>query len=379
MQEVAVYVHIPFCASKCLYCDFASNAVNASKVSQEAYIEALLKEIDLYEMTLQDVVIKSVFFGGGTPSVLEATAIERLLSRLKRYAEIKPSAEITLEGNPESLTPLKLSAYKAMGINRLSIGLQATDDDVLKTIGRVHDYATFKRAYSAARAAGFENINVDLMFGLPGQTALQFQKTLETVIDLEPEHIASYSLKVEEGTPLFDMEKAGTFTAMDDAAERALYHQMIEVLGKNGYAQYEISNFAKSGFASEHNLTYWHNAPYLGFGASAHAKFSDCRYANFRDAEIYVSEIEKGEKPICENQFIDREEELFETIMLTLRLNEGLDFQAYNKRYGVDFMAAHSKTVERLEKQGLVSVTEERLKLTALGRDLSNQVFVAFL
>lgn len=379
MQEVAVYVHIPFCASKCLYCDFASSAVNASKVSQEAYVEALIKEIDLYEMTLQDVVIKSVFFGGGTPSILEATAIERLLSRLKRYAEIKPSAEITLEGNPESLTPLKLSAYKAMGINRLSIGLQATDDDVLKTIGRVHDYATFKRAYSAARAAGFENINVDLMFGLPGQTALQFQKTLETVIDLEPEHIASYSLKVEEGTPLFDMEQAGTFTAMDDASERALYHQMIEVLGKNGYAQYEISNFAKLGFASEHNLTYWRNAPYLGFGASAHAKFSDCRYANFRDAEIYVSEIEKGEKPICENQFIDREEDLFETIMLTLRLNEGLDFKAYNKRYGVDFMAVHSKTVDRLEKQGLVSVTEERLKLTALGRDLSNQVFVAFL
>lgn len=379
MKPISIYVHVPFCASKCVYCDFNSFSPTTVKVSIETYFEALIKEINLYREVLSGATIETLFFGGGTPSLVEPRHIESVLTALKAYSTFSETAEITIECNPESLTQEKLTAYKAMGINRLSIGLQTTHNHLLKEIGRVHSYERFLEAYHAAREVGFDNINIDLMFGLPKQSKEDFLKSIHDVLALKPQHIASYSLKVEEGTPLYVLQGEGVFETMDEALERELYHLLIDTLAQNGIDQYELSNFAIKGKESKHNCVYWKNKPYLGFGASAHSKYDDYRFSNFSDLELYCDYVAAGDKPIAENQFIDTEEDLFESIMLGLRLNEGLDTKAIEAHYHIDFKTRYHEAIETCLKHELVIFEADQLLLTLKGRDLSNQVFVAFL
>lgn len=379
MNPISIYIHIPYCASKCVYCDFNSSSMASSKLEVPIYIKTLMKEIGLYESELKNSQIETLYFGGGTPSLIDSIYIEEILQILRNKSRFSETIEITIEGNPESLTYEKLCHYKKIGINRLSIGLQSTDDGMLKTLGRVHTYDVFLKAYENARNAGFDNINVDLMFGLPNQTQRAFEDTIDKVVALKPEHISSYSLKVEEGTPLYVLEGQGLFKAMDEDLERDLYRLLIQRLEGHGIYQYELSNFSKKGFESRHNLTYWKNRPYIGFGASAHSKYKDFRFANFSDLDIYKEYIENHDKPICENHLIDEEEDLFESIMLGLRLNEGLSISDLEKKYKINFRDKYHKAISEVVKKGLLDLNGDCLKLTYLGMDLSNQVFVAFL
>lgn len=379
MNPISIYIHIPYCASKCVYCDFNSSSIASSKLEVSAYIKTLMEEMNLYKGELKNSLLQSIYIGGGTPSLVDSLYMEQILDGLRKNSRFSESIEITIEGNPESLTYEKLCHYKKMGVNRMSIGLQSTEDAMLKTLGRVHTYEVFLKAYENARKAGFDNINVDLMFGLPNQTKAGFEASIDKVLALNPEHISSYSLKVEEGTPLYVLEGQGLFKVMEEELERDLYHTLIQRLEKAGLHQYELSNFSRKGCESKHNLTYWKNRPYIGFGAAAHSKFNDFRFANFSDLDIYKEYIDNQEKPICENQLIDGEEDLFETIMLGLRLNEGISIIEIEKSYGIDFRVKYRDAINEGINKGLLEFQGDKLKLTLLGMDLSNQVFVAFL
>ncbi|MDW7659974.1 MAG: radical SAM family heme chaperone HemW [Bacillota bacterium] len=381
MEKIGLYIHIPFCHSKCAYCDFSSyaigNAQNENAIKR--YIHALSNEMDLYEEILRNVEIETLFIGGGTPTCIDGKYIHELINHLKKISNISETAEVTIESNPGTITNEKLDHYLSAGINRISMGLQTTDNTLLSSIGRIHDFNTFVTSFRAIREAGIKNINVDIMFGLPGQTLENLHHTLDTLIELSPEHISAYALKLEEGTPMYEAEKKGLIHMPDEDLERTMYHIIIEVLKKSGYNQYEISNFSKKGFESRHNLVYWKNKPYLGLGLAAHSKMDQVRFSNETIMSRYLEKIENGEKPAIDQVVISEREDLFETIILGLRLNEGLNIQMINERYGIDFYSENEDTINKLRHQGLVQMTDDNLKLTLKGIDLSNQVFLTFM
>ncbi len=373
---VGIYIHIPYCTSKCVYCDFVSCAVSQAVIEPKVYIETLIKEIKHQK---QDILIESIFFGGGTPSAISETLIVEVLKTLSKGFEWSKAIEITIECNPETLDESKLKAYREAGVNRLSIGLQTTDDGLLKVIGRQHTFERFLEAFALAKLVGFHNINVDLMFGLPGQRLEDLIETIKKVVALKPTHIASYGLKMEENTPLFERYEKGTFVPMDEDKEREMYHELVARLKAFGYNQYELSNFAIKGFESRHNLIYWENKPYIGLGAAAHSKFNGLRYSNTEDLVQYVSLVGATGSAVCGSEVIDAEEDLFETIILGLRLNKGIDTDAINAKYGIDFFKKYDAIIASQVEKGLILVHEKTIILTDLGRDLSNVVFVDFL
>ncbi len=381
MEKIGLYVHIPFCHSKCAYCDFSSYAIGNTQNENAIirYIQALLNEMDLYEETLRDVEVETLFIGGGTPTCIDGKYIHEIIAHLKKSTHFSKTAEVTIESNPGTITNEKLDHYLSAGINRFSVGLQTTDNNLLSSIGRIHDFNTFVTSYRAIRDAGIKNINVDIMFGLPGQTLENLHHTLNTLIDLSPEHISAYALKLEEGTPMYEAEKKGLIHMPDEDLERTMYHTIIEVLKKSGYHQYEISNFSKKGFESRHNLVYWKNKPYLGLGLAAHSKMKQVRFSNETIMSKYLEKIENGDQPTIDQVDISESEDLFETIILGLRLNEGLDVHLINERYGIDFYSENEAVIMKLKDQGLVQMTDDNLKLTLKGIDLSNQVFLAFM
>lgn len=379
MKALSLYIHIPFCTSKCLYCDFTSRPIGGHLELVEKYIDALVLEIDLYKEVLSAHVIKSIFFGGGTPSCIEGHFIASLLKHISKWTSFDEEIEITIECNPETLTADKLITYKNAGVNRLSIGLQSTHNNLLVQIGRQHNYETFVQAFKLAKKIGFDNINVDLMFGLPGQNLEQFKESIKEVLGLKPQHIASYSLKIEEGTPFFVLEKKGHIQLVDENEERNMYHVLIDLLEKEGYFQYELSNFSLENHESKHNLVYWENKPYIGFGLSAHSKVDAIRCHNVSELDTYIDLLNDHQKPIESSVDISVEDDLFETIMLGLRLNKGISPEAIGKQYGIDFKTKYENELKDLLSKGLIVYTGNRLKLTPLGRDLSNQVFVSFL
>lgn len=381
MEKIGLYIHIPFCHSKCAYCDFASYAIGNTQKEDAVtrYVHALLNEMNLYEETLREVEVETIFIGGGTPTCIDGKYIHKIIDHLKSITTISKNAEVTIESNPGTITSEKLDHYLSAGINRFSMGLQTTDDSLLSSIGRIHDFNTFVTSFRAIREAGIKNINVDIMFGLPGQTLENLHHTLNTLIELSPEHISAYALKLEEGTPMYESEKKGLIHMPDEDLERTMYHVIIDVLKKSGYHQYEISNFSKKEFESKHNLVYWKNKPYLGLGLAAHSKMEQVRFSNETIMSKYLDKIDNGEKPSIEKVVISESEDLFETIILGLRLNEGLDIHLINKRYGIDFFADNEAIITKLKDQGLVQMTDDNLKLTLKGIDLSNQVFLAFM
>lgn len=374
-----LYLHIPFCVQKCAYCDFVSFA---DPEPLQAYLSALIKEIGLTARRFPAAAYDTVFIGGGTPSIVSAQDMAGLLAALRSAFAIAPGAECTIECNPGTVDAQKLQAYLKGGVNRLSLGLQSAEDGLLRAIGRIHDFAQFEESYRLAREAGLQNINVDLMYGLPGQSLGQYLSTIRTVAALGPEHISAYSLILEEGTPLYTHVKAGETTLPDEDEVCDMQDAGRALLAELGYERYEISNYAKPGFACRHNINYWQNGPYLGLGLAAHsAKEIDGwrRWSNHAEMSAYLAALERDELPICEQRRIPHTEEMFECVMLGLRMLKGVERSAFSARFGLDVCTAYPEAVEALFALGWADATPDALRLTEAGLDMENSALLYFL
>ncbi|MFZ5352901.1 MAG: radical SAM family heme chaperone HemW [Bacillota bacterium] len=373
MKEIGLYIHIPFCKSKCFYCDFNSYAGKEDQT--EAYMEALLAELDMYQES-DSLIYKTVFFGGGTPTFIHYEHIGRVMEKLSN--RLRRGCEVTIECNPGTVDEESLKYYLKAGVNRLSIGLQAWQDDLLEGLGRAHRKEDFLRTLDIARRCGCKNISVDVMFGLPGQTPEMLEETIENIISLDVEHVSCYSLKLEEGTRLFEQYEKGMIKLCSDEDDRSMYHLVRKHLEVSGYVQYEISNFSKPGKECRHNIIYWSNMEYLGIGAGSHSKLGSKRFWNISNINEYIRAVSSHSFPVENYEIVSLKEEMWESIFLSLRLNEGLDIEAFNIKYETDFLKEHKRTIERLQEKGLVYISGNRLILTAKGMDLSNQVFIEF-
>ena len=405
-KELELYLHIPFCVRKCAYCDFLS--FPAEKEIQKQYVNCLIEEIRQFDLA-EDYVVSTIFFGGGTPSVLEGSEIMRIMQAIReRFPDIREDAGITIECNPGTLTEEKLQIYQKAGINRLSLGLQSADQEELKLLGRIHTYNQFKENFYLARRIGFANINVDLMSALPGQSEESWQETLRFVCDLEPEHISAYSLIVEEGTPLYeeygemcaDLEKYGDYASMpkrlqtkyegckclpDEETDRNMYHHTKTTLAKLGYERYEISNYARPGYACRHNIGYWTGVEYLGLGLGASSLVGGKRFQVTADLNRYLvftkEELAAGAQ-YEEIHELSRQERMEEFMFLGLRLTGGVRTAEFERRFGVAMEAVYGEVIERLLKEGLLEAsvqTDSHIRLTEYGLDVSTYALAEFL
>lgn len=373
MKPISIYIHIPFCKSKCLYCDFASFA-NREK-DYDRYVQALVLEIKSKACAYQDFEIKSIFIGGGTPTVLPSDYIVKIMDALWKNYTIAADAEMTVEANPGTINLDKLTALRKSGINRISMGVQAWQDRLLKKLGRIHSQEQFLEGYELARQAGFNNINLDLMFTLPTQTLEDWEQTLENTIKLKPEHISTYSLIIEETTPFYDMYSKKELILPDEMTDRKMYYKAKELLKQNGYVHYEISNFAKPGFESKHNIVYWKQKQYVGFGLGAHSYIDKTRFHNTYDINQYLTQddcVEDIEKS-------DIYDEYAEYMFLGLRLIEGVSISDFNLKFTKDIYNIYGEEVEECKQLGLLYEANGYIALTDYGLDVSNIVFEKFL
>ncbi len=381
MKKLGIYIHIPFCKQKCFYCDFVSYA-NQDKYFQK-YVQALNKEINNF-IDNNEFEVQTIYIGGGTPSLIDAKYIEEILHIFEKRNLLKEVKEVTIEVNPGTVTEEKLRNYKNSGVNRLSIGLQSTEDKILKQIGRIHCYDDFLNTYKMAREVGFKNINVDLMIGLPNQKILDVKNSLEKIIKLEPEppnHISVYSLIVEENTPIEKMLESGELELPDEELERNMYWYVKNFLELNGYKHYEISNFAKLGNESKHNLDCWNQKEYVGFGVAAHSYIDDVRYGNIGNVEEYIKNCENGE--FGKNKVIDEvENDIFskekEFMLIGLRKIEGVLIQDFKNKFGENPIFVFKDELKKLVDENLLIVDFDRIKLTNKGLDLANIVWENF-
>ena len=375
MKTLGLYVHIPFCKQKCIYCDFYS--LPRSEDRMDRYTQALRTHMAALAPQSSGYTVDTVYFGGGTPSYLGARRLTALLDTIRAHYDLSPEAEITFEANPDSACDADaLRALRQSGFNRISLGMQSASDEELRRLGRVHTAAQLADAVTAAREAGFDNLSLDLIYGLPGQTMDRWQKNLAAAAALQPEHLSCYGLKVEEGTPLFAM--ADSADLPDDEAQADFYLCTVDYLRKQGYGQYEISNFAKSGRESRHNLKYWKLEEYLGFGPGAHSDFGGVRFAWERDLNTYIQGVESGEPPRSERQAISLQERHDEWVMLGLRTVDGLDPAEYERRFSCPF-AHFLPFLEQCRKAGYAANEEGRWHLTPEGFLLSNQIISGLL
>lgn len=365
-----LYVHIPFCKRKCNYCDFCSYA-DSIDLNLEPYVSALISEAEQYRRD-KKIKIDTVYFGGGTPSLLPPAVLEHVLVRVSDIFDISGTAEVTLEANPATFDKDKLVAYKALGVNRISVGLQSIHENELKKLGRIHTPEQIYSSYKCIRDVGFDNVNLDLMYGIPEQTENSFASTLDAVIALEPEHVSAYGLIVEEGTPFYLERK--TLSLPDEDTECAMYYMAAERLSCAGYRHYEISNYAKHGMESRHNLKYWRAEEYIGLGVSAYSYFEGKRYGNARTLSSYLS----TQTP-AESEVLTRKDEMYEYAMMRLRLIEGISLADYRSRFGADFTRGRESIIERFLSLGLLSVSEDSLSLTERGFYLSNTILAEIL
>ena len=366
---LGLYIHIPFCKAKCAYCDFYSLAHSEEKM--DAYVAALLHHLEEVAPRAAGMQVDTVYFGGGTPSYLGAARLCRILQTVLRRYDVARDAEITLEANPDSAGDWKeLRRLRRAGFNRLSLGVQSTDDALLRRIGRVHTYEQVQQAVTAVRKAKFTNLSLDLIYGLPGQTMEDWQRTLADAVALGPEHLSCYGLKLEEGTPLWQQRQ--TLTLPDDDAQADMYLYTVAALGGMGYEQYEISNFAKPGKESRHNLKYWRMEEYAGFGPGAHSDFGGVRYGYVRDIDSYIA----GRLVLSESETDSTLARDYEYVMLSLRTAAGIDRQTFEKRYRQRFQPMEA-LFEQYEKAGLASRTEGGWRLTPKGFLVSNSIITA--
>lgn len=408
-KQLGIYLHIPFCVRKCNYCDFLS--APADSCVRQKYVECLKEEIRQFDYEADRYQVTSVFFGGGTPSILEGEVIAEIMEVLREKFEISsegkgsgkmtmaqrtrevreqaknmtfPKIEITIECNPGTLTLEKLKLYRECGINRLSIGLQSAENAELKLLGRIHTWDQFLENYEAARAAGFSNINVDLMSSLPGQTPTSWEHSVKKVLALRPEHISAYSLIIEEGTPFFEIygeedevRAQGKETAIlpSEEAEREMYYATDRLLKEAGMYRYEISNYALPGKESVHNSRYWKRQEYIGFGLGASSQYGKLRYKNTECLQNYL----QGDYSKQEVMELSREDEIEETMYLGLRMMQGVNMQEFQERFGVSMEEIYGKQIKKMQSQGLLCISDGYLRLTSRGIDVSNMVLAEFL
>ena len=367
-----LYVHIPFCVRKCQYCDFLSGP--SDEETKDRYIEALLKEIRAAEHT-EDYEIVSVFIGGGTPSALKAEAIASIMRTLQEQFFFCEDAEVTIEANPGTVDLEKLTIYRNVGINRLSLGLQSTDAEELKLLGRIHSYEEFLKSYEWAREAGFSNINIDLMFAIPGQTGEAWRQHLYQVAELNPEHISAYSLIIEEGTPFAEQN----LDLPDEDTEYQMYEDTAEILERYGYRQYEISNYAKQGYMCRHNAGYWQRREYLGFGLGASSLYRGMRFSNTRRMQEYLKESRNPDQIRKDVTVLSRNERIEEFMFLGLRMTEGISEKKFEENFDVRLMDVYGDILQKYEETGFMEHIEPKWRLTRKGIHVSNHILADFL
>ena len=371
MAKLGLYLHIPFCVQKCRYCDFHS--APADKGARTAYVRALCRHLEAVAPTADGMTVDTVYFGGGTPTLLDAADFKAILDTVRGHFALEAHAEITAECNPITNADGMMEGLRAAGVNRLSIGLQSANEGELRLLGRPHGFAEFLSTYEAARRGGFDNISVDLMFGIPDQTVESFGVTLDTVIGLAPEHISAYGLRIEEGTPFYGMRKR--LALPDEDTENEMAALAADRLGQAGYEHYEISNYAKKGKRSRHNMRYWLGEDYLGFGPAAHSYFCDTRFEAAPDTAAYMSAVERGDfAALRQNAMrIEGKEKMDEYVMLRMRLFDGIELADFERRFGKSFEAQYGST-EALQKGEFLIKNGGRLAFTERGMWVSNAI-----
>lgn len=375
---LGLYIHVPFCAQKCNYCDFNSYKIE-EKNQKTDYLISIRKEMELYKEEFKNKEFTSVFLGGGTPSILTPEELTTLMENIYSNFNIGKDAEITMECNPGTLDKVKLKAIKSLGINRLSMGLQVTQDHHLKYIGRIHTYEQFEKNYKDAIEVGINNINVDLMYSLPNQSFDEWKETLNKIINLNPSHISAYSLILEEGTKFYDMYLNKEFELNDEEVDINIYNYTIDTLCKNGYHQYEISNYAKEGYECKHNIVYWKCDNYLGLGPGASGYINNYRYSNICDIKGYNKCLEYDKRPIEEKNILSKKDEMEEFIFMGLRMNKGINLDEFYKRFNIDFKHRYNDILGKLKNLNLIIEQNNNIILTQRGREISNTVFVEFI
>lgn len=377
-----IYIHIPFCVKKCAYCDFLSGP--STEKMRADYVELLCSEILHAKGKYKDTRVSSIFFGGGTPSLLTKEQVTQIMDAILMAFEVEETAEITMEMNPGTMTEENLLGYKESGINRISMGLQSVHDDELKMLGRIHTYEQFVCNYQMARKAGYQNINVDLISAIPGQSLESWKKTLQTVLDLNPEHISAYSLIIEPGTPFYEWyeegKKEGLLPLPSEEEEREIYWETRKLMEANGYHRYEISNYAKEGYECRHNIGYWKRVPYIGFGVGAasflpNADGQMMRYTNPSEVTAYKEDYDGK----FQGELLSKEEEMEEFIFLGLRMMEGIEKEEFQRQFSKTIESVYEDPIKKMVQLGLMEESESTLKLTEKGIDMSNAVFVEFL
>ena len=368
---LGIYVHVPFCRSKCQYCDLYSVTDKTPKL-MDGYLKAICTHIRESGALSPNYLVDTIYFGGGTPSYLGGEGMANILATIRKSFDVAPEAEITFEANPDSVSDRLLRRLRSEGFNRVSLGIQCDDDEILKKLGRPHTYAQAVTAVQRIRKFGFKNLSLDLMYGLPGQTLPAWERTLSNVLKLQPEHISCYGLKVEEGTPLYDYREYCNLA--DDDTQADMYLSAIEILKNHGYHQYEISNFCRKGHVSRHNLKYWNGDPYLGFGPNASSDFGGSRFTIVRDLKGYIEGIKRGGQVLQEVQEIASRERAGEYLMMRLRTTAGIDPKVYEKRFLMPF-APLEKSLQVCKDRGLaVKTFDGRWHLTPNGFLISNSI-----
>jgi len=376
-MKLGLYLHFPFCISKCPYCDFNSYPIKEdSQIS--SYISALYQEIIAYSQKFTKSNIKTIYFGGGTPTILSGAQIYNILEFCKDKFNIDKNAEITIEANPGTLNGEKIKLLMRSGINRLSLGAQSFDNLFLKKLGRIHNVQDIIDSYLLARATGFNNINLDIMFALPGQTTENFQADLKKALSLKPDHLSLYNLTINPGTEYYENHKKNNLSLPSEDEEFDMYDWAIKFLKKNNFEHYEIANFAQPNKRSLHNLIYWKNQPYLGIGAGAYSFIRGYRYMNYKDPEKYIKEVTNNKLPIDHGEKLSLRKRMIETTILGLRTKDGVSFKEYKTRFGVALDDIFSKQMGKLVNLGLLKKDDSKIKLTDKGIFLANTVFREF-
>lgn len=376
-MELGLYLHFPFCISKCPYCDFNSYQLKEEK-QISSYISALYQEITAYSQKLKKSNIKTIYLGGGTPTILSGVQIYNILEYCKDKFTVDKNAEITIEANPGTLDGEKIKLIIESGINRLSLGAQSFDDLFLKKIGRIHNTQDIIDSYYLAQEKGFDNINIDIMFALPGQTTKDLQITLKKAVSLKPDHLSLYNLTIKSGTEYYKKYKRGKLKLPTEDEEYDMYNWAINYLEESGFEHYEIANFARPYKRSMHNLIYWQNKPYLGIGAGAYSFIKGYRYMNYENPARYTKEIMSGKLPVDNGEKLSLRKRMIETIILGLRTKDGVGYKKYKTRFGVNLNDIFSKQVNKLVNLGLLQKDDFKIKLTKRGIFLANTVFREF-
>ncbi len=374
LKPLGLYIHIPFCVKKCFYCDF--NSFSCNEDVHKEYVDALILEMEKLECYAQKYYLDTIFIGGGTPSILSEALIQKLCNKIKTTFYIDDDAEWTIECNPGTVNLNKFRTYKKLGINRISMGVQSLDEKELKTIGRIHGLKEFMESYAAAKIAGFENINFDLIFSLPFQTQESFKDTAQKIMLYKPTHISAYSLQLEEGTRLYEMQNELIFPSEEE--NRRMYETAKEVFNTNGYIQYEISNFSLSGFQSRHNLKYWSQDEYLGLGLGASSYFENCRYDNPDKLDAYTEFVKSKKVLHLEADKLTKEEQMSEFMFMGLRKIKGVSDSDFQKRFSQSFFEKYNEIIKKHTENGLLIKENDRIFLSSKGLDLANSVMCDF-